>query len=338
MEHPDTKTDRFLDRLNRWVAAKPILAGMACGTVAAVLYTLANTCLLSVKEYDPMWVSCLKAIPIVLLIGPWLLVIARQGKRVFPTKPILIALLLAATAEQFLGNTLFQWSLGILGISLTIPIMLGAIIIVSALLGSFFLREKISGSSVVAIGVLVLAVAMLGWAAVWVAHQAGSPGGGDAPSGYAVMVGVIAVLFAACNFATLGIVIRYSVTRGTPLSTTVVICGCVGTIGLGLTTYFRLGLEAMLQIAPQDMGLMLLAGICNAIAFLSLTKAFQLTSAVHVNIFSATQSAMAAVIGVVLFAEPSSWAMVVGVVLTILGLLLVREAPSCCDSIRSEPL
>ena len=82
----------------------------------------------------------------------------------------------------------------------------------------------------------------------------------------------------------------------------------------------------MWDTSSSDIGMMLLASICNAVVFLSLTKALQLTSLVYVNALGATQATMAALAGVLFFGEASSTALLAGVALTIVGLLLMSRS------------
>ena len=72
--------------------------------------------------------------------------------------------------------------------------------------------------------------------------------------------------------------------------------------------------------------MMILAGLANALAFFALAKSLQLIEVVHVNALNASQVAMAAVAGVVLFNESLTTPLVVGVLLTGFGLLLMRRA------------
>jgi Na+/H+ antiporter NhaC len=89
---------------------------------------------------------------------------------------------------------------------------------------------------------------------------------------------------------------------------------------------------------------MLLAGLCNFVAYLSLTRALQLTNLIYINALNATQVAMASVAGVVLFDEVPSRALAAGVALTICGLLLMPRhsrpragsAAHRDDALRSE--
>ena len=70
------------------------------------------------------------------------------------------------------------------------------------------------------------------------------------------------------------------------------------------------------------------AGIGNILAFVALTKALQLTTLLHVNLLNASQVAMAAVTGILLFDEAVTVPLVVGVLLTIVGLTLMRPVGS----------
>jgi len=76
---------------------------------------------------------------------------------------------------------------------------------------------------------------------------------------------------------------------------------------------------------------MLAAGIFNALAFIALTKALQLANLVYVNALNATQATMAAIAGVLIFHEAPSPELAFGVLLTILGLLMMKQRP------RAEP-
>ena len=69
----------------------------------------------------------------------------------------------------------------------------------------------------------------------------------------------------------------------------------------------------MLATLPRDFWTMMLAGFFNAVAFLALAKSLQLIPVVYVNALSSSQAAMAAVAGILIFAERSSPALWLGV-------------------------
>jgi drug/metabolite transporter (DMT)-like permease len=301
--------------------------GIILGSLSAILYTASNICLRSSIAYDPMWVQCIKEIPILLLIGPWLIVRAVRGQRVFPPLPVLGILLFGALVTHFVGNTLFQWSLGVVGIALAVPILLGSIIVGGAVFARVFLGEGVTVRAAVAIVVLLVAIALLGVAAyqtqpVSKASQSFLEQAGW--SEWSMVIGVGTTLIAGFAFSTLAVVIRYGVSGRSPISTTMVAVGFVGVVGLGMLSYLRLGSAALADTHLEDLNVMVAAGVCNAVAFLCLTKALQLISVVHVNALGSSQCAMAAIAGVVLFHEPGSFAMYAGVLLTVFGLTLMH--------------
>jgi DME family drug/metabolite transporter len=296
-------------------------------TASAILYTASNIFLRASVACDPMWVQCIKEVPIVILIGPWLLVRWRRGQHILPPMRVVGVLFFSALLTHFLGNTFFQWALGIVGISLAVPIVLGTIIVGGAVLSRVFLGEVISPKSAAAVAILLFAIVALGLAAHQVSPVSGADqaavAGGESSS-MLMMRGVGAVVLAGCAYSTLGVVIRYGVGRSSPLSTTTVIVGTVGVVGLGSLSFWRLGWENLVATAPADLGVMLAAGVCNAMAFLCLTKSLQLINVVRVNAVSSSQCALAAVAGMFLFGEELTLVMIVGIALTAIGLSLMH--------------
>jgi drug/metabolite transporter (DMT)-like permease len=110
-----------------------------------------------------------------------------------------------------------------------------------------------------------------------------------------------------------------------PVSTSLVAVTSIGVVALGALSYGRIGVEGMLSTPSQDFAVMLLAGVCNAAAFWSLTTALRLVTLAYTNALNASQAAMAAVAGVIFFSEALTLAMGSGIVLTVLGLLLMKN-------------
>ena len=96
-----------------------------------------------------------------------------------------------------------------------------------------------------------------------------------------------------------------------------------GTVFLGSAAVVRVGWQGLAATAPADLGVMLLGGACNAVAFYALGLGLAKLPVVYVNVVNGSQAAIAAVAGVVLFAEPLSTELAVGVVLTVLGIGLL---------------
>ena len=101
----------------------------------------------------------------------------------------------------------------------------------------------------------------------------------------------------------------------------------MGTLILGPTSVYRLGLPSLLSMPPENYAWLLCGGIFNLVGFAAIGKGFQLTTVVRVNMLNVSQVAMAAVAGIVLFSEPPTPWLLLGVVLTIAGIFLMGGPP-----------
>jgi drug/metabolite transporter (DMT)-like permease len=292
--------------------------------VSAAAYTAANICLRSVVHIDPVWVSCIKAVPTVLLVGPWLFVRMARGQHLISSLGVLGILVPAAILGQLVGNVMFQWSLGVVGIALSVPLNMGTMIISGALLGRYVLNESIGPRMVLAIVVLLAAIAIL---------SMGAPAAGrtvvasiaEVPGMALLGGGVVAACLSGVAYSLLGVVVRQCILQGTPLSTILTTVCFVGAMTLGAASYLRQGAALWMMMDAQDASAMVLAGVFNALAFLALAKALELAGLVHVSTLNASQSAMAAGAGVVFFHESLNAALAVGVALTVTGLMLMQQ-------------
>ncbi|MBW3596341.1 MAG: DMT family transporter [Planctomycetes bacterium] len=299
---------------------EPALLGVACGLLAAVGYTASNICLRAVSHLDPVWVSAVKAFPTFALFGPWLIFLAVRGERVFPPLRVLASLMAAGLVAQLGGNVLFQWSLGVIGIAAAVPVTLGAMIIAGATLGRVFLHEPITPRNAVAGMMLLAAIFILSYGARGVAEL-------DAEMlsdrGWWTALGVGAAFTCGIAYAALGVVIRYGVSGRARVTTTVVSISFVGLVSLGTASLIRVGPEGIFATPPEAMATMVFAGVFNAMAFLALTKSLQLVSVLLVNALNASQAAMALAAGVIIFGEPLTAGLVIGVATTAAGLVVM---------------
>ena len=101
----------------------------------------------------------------------------------------------------------------------------------------------------------------------------------------------------------------------------------MGVLSLGSLSVGRLGLATLLRPDPGQLAWMLAAGTFNLIAFLAITKGLQLTTVVHANVLNASQVTMLALAGVVIFKEAFNFWVLLGVCLTIVGMLLIPRPP-----------
>lgn len=298
----------------------PVVVGTACCVVSAVAYAAAHGCLCALAKLNPAWVICVKETVTVALVGPWLAYMTWRGQIAWPRQRDLVTLVLVALAVQLVGNQGLVWALSMIGISIAIPAMMGMNLLSAALLGWLVLRERVTRRTVAAIGLLVLAVVLLkagaGADCQWVSAD---------PLKVVLALGTCAL--AGFVFATMAVAIRKSVTGTTPTAVILVLFTGVGTLSLGPLSLWQLGPAGILATEPSALGLMLLSGVLNLIGFVSLTKGLQFATVVQANVIGASQVAMAAVIGMFFFHETPSSSLVVGVCLTITGMVMI-ERPS----------
>ncbi len=137
------------------------------------------------------------------------------------------------------------------------------------------------------------------------------------------LLGVAAACMAGLVYAALGIGIRWATQHRTPISVIVFIVTSMGVLSLGSLSLVRVGFEQLLATDLFLVGLMLSSGIANLLGFLAITKGLELVPVAHANVVNASQVALGAVLGVLLFGELLSLWLVLGVALTVAGMLLV---------------
>lgn len=291
--------------------------GTFYGGVSAVAYTAANIGLRTVTDCDPVWVSCVKAVPTVIGVLPWLVLQVWHRQQPFPPWRVLLVLVVAGIFGNFAGNVTLQWAFGVIGIAVSVPLCMGAMIVASAVLGRVHLNESITAKTIAALAVLIAAISVL---------SSSAPSANEVIAGgpaWIVIAGVIGACVSGFAYAVLGLVIRVALLQKSTVAATTFSVAFVGCLALGVTSLVRLGAAELLATTPSNFGTMMLAGVFNLIAFVSLTRALQITTLVYVNALNASQVAMASLAGVVLFQEAASSALGLGVAMTVVGLLLM---------------
>jgi DME family drug/metabolite transporter len=302
----------------------PHLVGTLCGLASAAIYTASNSFLRAVNDCDVVWVSAVKAMPTVVFMAPWLWLMMRRGEPLFRSWYVVGMVAAAGLGGQLIGNVSFQFALSELGVALTVPLTLGGMIVSASILSRVFLHEPITWMAAIALCVLLLAIMVLSLGA----QEAGESVSRGSAKSSQVLLAVGAGGLCGLAYSVLNVVIRYGVVRGMPLATTLFIVSTTGIVSLGAVSWWRLGLDNILATTGDDLLIMVLAGVCNTVAFLALTRSLQLTSVVYVNALNATQAALAALAGVLLFQEAlSSW-LLVGVLLTVVGLVILTRSRS----------
>ncbi len=325
---------------------------------AAIGYTLVNTGqrFLSV-EFDQIWVNAIRETTAMLFLAPMVLLEARKGHlswgRSFRVWGVLA---LGALVIHLFGNIPSLWALSQIGLVVTVPIYLGVNLVFSAILGWLFLKQSVSFTSLVAIGLLIVAVLFLQSGAEAVHESiAGSASAESVDSAAISMEGQEVVLReepetssthssafwaalavgAAClaglAFSQLGVAMSYAINHGVSIGAVAWTVPVVGTLVFLPWKLLTTDFSAIPTVDPDTRNrlILVMGAVCvaNAISFFLLTKGFQMVTVVHVNVVGASQVAFGAIFGMVLFHEPASLGVVFGVVLTIVGMILISRRP-----------
>ncbi len=335
-ERPDVSSSPRFVRIGSRFREDAVLLGTLFGVVSALAYTGTNLTLrrmANTQNIDwAIWVSCWKGVPAAIVA--WILVAyrAKRGLSALPPKALVLPLVATGLFMQFIGNVSFQWALSLGGLALTVPLTFATLIGSGAVLGRMVLGEPITLRSAVAIGVLVMSIAVL------------SLGADDATgamlaesSWLDIAAAVLAASLAGLAYGTCGVVIRRTMTgrHNVSLSGTLVLLSTTGVVGLGLASWLRLGTDRMWETTGPELADMLAAGCLNAIAFFACGAALMRLSVVRVNLINASQAAMCAAGGVMFFDEALSVWLVLGTLLTMGGLMLMERPAN--QPIEEEP-
>ncbi len=306
--------------------------GATCCMLSAVFYTGANICLrqLAEIEADPAWVVCLKETTAVVVLGPWLLWQYLRGSRPACHPRILLMLFAAAIAVQLVGNLGVQWAYGIVGLVVSLPMIFGAILIGSVIMGTLLFKEILGRRSIVAIAAVAVSIVLL---SVGATTQNGVTT--DSAGLLLTSLAIAAAGLGGTVYAVMGAVLRYAANARISVPGIVVIVTGTGTLTLGTVCLIRLGPTELLATDRTMLAWVIASGLCNMVAFSLITKGIQLTTLAHANVLNASQVALGALAGVLLFHEPYNTWVLGGLFLTILGIGMFGDPR---ETIPAEPL
>jgi drug/metabolite transporter (DMT)-like permease len=293
-----------------------IFAAAVFGILAATLYTAANIALRHCVGVDPFLVAAVRAVPTVVVLAPLLIWMLFRSETIATSTDMVPRFVAAALVGQFVGNASFQIALSIIGLAVSVPISLGVLIMGGAVLGRIVLHEPVRGRTVLAMMALITAVIVLSLpnAAAPVLHSA-------AP----VWVGALCAAASGGAYAVFGVTMRQTLTGGLSVPATMFISGAVGVVSLWSVALLRIGWDSLQTITAAQWGVMFAAGAFNFTAFAALSFALKTLPVVAVNLINASQVALAAAAGVMLFAEPVTAPLIIGIVLTFAGLAILAS-------------
>ncbi|MEN6407428.1 MAG: DMT family transporter [Thermoguttaceae bacterium] len=296
-----------------------VLRGAFYCLVSALAYTLSNICMreLSALRCDVVWAVFNREAITTILLAPWVLGMVVRRRKGLPSGRGLWELLAAGFQLQLIGNMCAQWAFGMVGLSVTIPVYFGAVIVCGAILGWLWLGERVARRSLTAMSVLAVALMLLGKGA-----ETAGPVVATA-SATMLLLAVLASGVAGASSGILSIAVRRSVKRTIAPVAVGFWIPFTGAIALGPLCLARLGVDGILATPGLQWWLMLGAGGLNLVGFLSFILGLQHITVLRANLVNASQVAMASVAGMLIFREPPNLWLLAGIVFTIVGILQV---------------
>jgi drug/metabolite transporter (DMT)-like permease len=226
--------------------------------------------------------------------------------------------------SQLAGNVLLQYSMGILGVALTIPLCTGAMVIASALLGRAFLGEPLDRHLMTALAILTVSIFLFQNQSEAAVENL-SAVRLDVLQGWSTLGGVLGAIVPGIAFAGLSVTIRAVLSTETSRLMPIVTVSLVGVLVICPVALLRQG-ERIGEVGILKWEMMVLAGLGNALAFLCLASSLKLLPVAWVNAVNVLQVALATGIGIFLFGEPSSYWLWTGLAMMSGGFfLLIRR-------------
>jgi drug/metabolite transporter (DMT)-like permease len=283
---------------------RDVSLGLAFGLAAAFAWGAQAVVARSgtVAGYTPLDLAALRYIAAGLVLAPfaWR---ARQALAAIGLKRLVVVAIAGGAGNALL----FSWGL------VHAPASHGGTIapitaaIMGAVLGIPLLREWPTRGRVVAIGVIVLGVALIGWDGI----------GGEHPGAWR---GDLILLCAGTSWAAFTLLLRRW--RVPALAGNAAVC-CLSALML-VPVWLALGMGS---VPGQPIGMTLLQMvaqglIASALATTLYAKAGELLGATRTACLTALVPVMAVMLSVIVLAEPLGWAKLVGVTLAVGGMLV----------------
>ena len=300
--------------------------GLLCCMISASAYSGANIAMKQLSDLgtNDCWATAGRETMTVLIVGPYLLWQTVRNRDYWPSWKIISLLIVMGLGTQLIGNLGYQFSLGVIGLSLTIPIIFASMLVTTALTSVIFLREKISLRAFCAICLLGLAIGVLQFGT-------GEPATDESLATSKTSLASLAFLascLAGAIYGAMNVTIRHAMTQGTHKPGVLVIITGIATVTLFPYLMVQNGTAVIAQTSGEQWLLILASGLCNLVGFYFLNKGLELTTAVHVNVTTSSQVAIAAIAGLFIFGEQMTIYLAIGTALTVLGVILIGEDKS----------
>jgi drug/metabolite transporter, DME family len=287
--------------------------GIVWGVLVALGYAAMNLCLRAAAvQVDPLIASLVRGIPMLLLAWGTIVAQRQTGQVARLGWRVVLPLMFVAVLLSVLGNGGFQSGLTYAGLTITVPVAAGATMWGGAFGGWWLMRERVSPRSIVGLFLLVVALPLL----------ISGGGGGLGP----VWLGALAAVIAGLSYGGGNVLLRRTVvTNQLAQAPTLAVVSATGMVAIFVLVLARQGLESLIALDTLVLVWLLIAGLFNAVAFIALSRALAILPAARVGALGSLQTAISAIGGAIIFAEPLTLSIALGVALSLIGVVLSQQ-------------
>jgi drug/metabolite transporter, DME family len=304
----------------------PVALGIACCVFGAIAYSVANGLLrMLAVECDRVWVLFVKEVVTVAGVVPWLVYQGCRGKLTLPSRRVVGILVVAGLMTQLTGNLPNLWSLSVIGLTVAVPLTSGVSLAASAIAGRVLLGEALSVRSMIAIGLLIASVILLSLGAEGT-NEAIAATANVATGSFWVTLAFAVAMMTGLTYCCLSVAIRHSLNGNAAPWVVLLIVPSMGVLCFAPLGIVGSGTAVLPSIAPQYWLAMIGVGLLNLVGFGAYTKGLQSIQLAHANVLNTSQVALGAVTGIMVFHEPPSPWLTLGIVLTITSMVLIGRS------------
>lgn len=293
---------------------------LVMGLMAAAAYSVANLALRGLSRPDggvgwDMWVAGTKAFPTFFVAIVLLAIRRSRGQTSFAAWSFVWPIALAAFFNQLGGNFAFQMSLSKIGLAISVPICFASIICSGAIVGRYVLGDQVSVRTGISMGLMVASIMFLSTAARNRATVV------PTEADWGTATGVALAVISGLVYGVTGVFIRKAVRSQMPVAATLFLFSAAGFLMLCPLSLCLLTPQTLATTTPAEWATIAIAGVFNALGFFAITHAMRHLTISRANVINASQNALCAVGAVMIFGESLSIFGLMGIGLTIAGLL-----------------
>lgn len=304
--------------------------GFLYAIISSLCYTISLSSLRGITNYPEVssdWSIAVKELVTVACITPFILVQWIRGKYKFPNLKTWGLIIFAGVVCQALGARNHLLAYAALGLALATPLIQASQLIMSSLIGAFWLKERVTKSKIVALVLLIVAVWLLsGGNTSLDMNVAGKP----VRLGFGLLCAILTALGYSMQLSTMRKVLRQPKKDSNgavsdfyaPTTLGMVIVTGVGALVCGGFLTANEGLDAWVAPPAPCWKFVITAGVANMIGFWFQIEGLRRLFVLKQTMIANAQTITLVLFGFLFFHEPFTWTIGIGAIMVALGVAI----------------